>query len=156
MASDKWWTVRVGKHELFHGNMTGGYQKATMPDGRQRYVHRIAMTAWLEGMLDPFLVVDHTCRWPTCVAIDHLELVDNDENIARGDWDAAASAKYRGECRNGHVMDGRYCMICRKAQRDGTQILIYAARSKLRLSHRDYVALYGMSRDAANKVLGGR
>lgn len=64
----------------------GGYGKLNLViDGRKRKTgaHR---AAWLatRGPIPPFFVIDHLCRNRACVNVNHLEPVDNAENVRRG------------------------------------------------------------------------
>jgi len=54
-------------------------------DGRKRMTgaHRAAWLAVI-GPLSDDQVIDHLCRVPACVDVNHLEAVDNRENTKRG------------------------------------------------------------------------
>jgi hypothetical protein len=74
MAGCLIWTDRLNE---------AGYGKVTMEDGFQARAHRIA---WLlSGRTIPEgMVLDHLCRRPSCINVDHLEPVTNAENSRRG------------------------------------------------------------------------
>jgi hypothetical protein len=114
----------------------------------------VALTAHLGASPDPSLVVDHLCRFRHCVNVEHMELVTNDENIARGAWAPSASPRYRGRCKNGHPMgEHRYCKPCHDAWQLERCELMKAAAAKLGLSRKDYVAIHGQGKHAALAVL---
>jgi hypothetical protein len=72
-----------------------GYGRFSI-DGRLVYAHRWSyeMNA---GPIPAGLVVDHLCREPRCVRVEHLELVPQGENTARG----PLGFKFDGTCRSG-------------------------------------------------------
>lgn len=51
-------------------------------DGKNQYVHRVAY-AHRHGMIPNGLVIDHSCRQPTCFNPSHLEAVTQAVNIQR-------------------------------------------------------------------------
>lgn len=59
-----------------------GYGYARNPHGT-RMAHRIVYEA-LVGPIPDGLVIDHLCRNPSCVNPDHMEVVAQGENVARG------------------------------------------------------------------------
>lgn len=73
-------------------------------NGRMLLSHRVSMTV-RNGLLPDGLVVDHVCRNPSCVDPDHLELVTQAENTARGMSPTAAAVRsvlHENMCVNGH------------------------------------------------------
>lgn len=82
-----------------------------------------ARAAWIEvkGELPWELVVDHLCRTPLCVNVDHLEPVTRGENTRRAPWTQVTHCKY------GHPLSGDNLYIqvqgdyrmrrCRECQR---------------------------------------
>jgi hypothetical protein len=51
------------------------------------YAHRVAYELSV-GPIAPGLVVDHTCRNPSCVNPKHLDAVTQQENVRRSFWRA--------------------------------------------------------------------
>jgi hypothetical protein len=85
------------------------------------------------GSLEPGLVIDHLCRNRTCVNPEHLEQVENLENLRRGAGYALANGM-RSACINGHeyTSDNTYidpaggarcrrCASIRDAHRDSNR-----------------------------------
>ena len=87
------------------------------------FAHRLS---WLltHGTLPPRgLELDHLCRVPACVRVDHLEPVTHRENILRGQAPIALNAA-KTHCPAGHVLvlrhgprrgnpaGTRYCNVC--------------------------------------------
>lgn len=96
-----------------------GYGQIRIGD-RAQYTHRVSY-AIANGEIPAGMVVDHTCRTPSCVAPDHLELVTQAENLRRA---------RRDHCRRGHQLDAanvyvrpdtgvRQCRACAKLRRKG-------------------------------------
>ena len=91
---------------------------------------------------------------------DHLEPVSHRENVLRGVSPAAAHHQ-KTHCPRGHELsdDNLVPSSAKKGKRDCLECshekteLIRAARTKLRLTRRAYVAVYGQSRAAAEAVL---
>lgn len=84
--------------------------------------HRLVYELFV-GPVPHGLVLDHLCRNPPCVNPDHLEPVDNRENILRGTAPTALNA-VKTECKWGHPLegdnlllrpDGRECRTCARA-----------------------------------------
>ncbi len=92
-------------------------------DNKIIYVHRFSYELH-KGKIPKDKQIDHLCRNRSCVNPDHLELVTQKENTARGE---GISAKYskRTRCKNGHRLSGdnliqyscrggRICKICKR------------------------------------------
>lgn len=125
-----------------------------------RYAHRVAYVAATGADIPKGLTIDHLCRNPACVNPDHLEPVSHRENVLRGVSPAAAHHQ-KTHCPRGHELsdDNLVPSSAKKGKRDCLECshekteLIRAARTKLRLTRRAYVAVYGQSRAAAEAVL---
>lgn len=97
--------------------------------GVQWQAHRFVWTH-KRGPIPPGLVIDHLCRTPACVNVDHMEVVTRKENTLRGTSFAAINAQ-KTECAKGHPYDAentrwpppepgqqrRECRRCRNAAR---------------------------------------
>lgn len=86
---------------------TDGYGRY-YDNGRNHMAHRFVYRL-LVGPIPPDLQCDHLCRNRSCVNPDHIELVTQQENIARGDAtiENARPARIRSQlarthCKNGH------------------------------------------------------
>ena len=93
-------------------------------NGRPHRAHRIAW-ALTNGPIPSGMVLDHLCRRRDCVNPVHLEVVTNEENIARGYFFNVRPAA-KTHCRNGHEFTAdntriaprgyRRCRTCERAQ----------------------------------------
>lgn len=72
-------------------------------EGRRFAAHRVAYT-WSRGLIPDDLTVDHLCRNRACVQPEHLEVVTNRENIARGN--AGLFNRSKTHCKQGHPLQG--------------------------------------------------
>jgi hypothetical protein len=104
--------------ELWSGALTpNGYPRM----GDRSSAHRVAYERE-RGPIAIGLVLDHLCRRPRCVAVEHLEPVTKDENERR------KSMRYRlqrARCARGHALNettrivtpemGVLCRTCRSA-----------------------------------------
>jgi hypothetical protein len=91
-------------------------------DGRYVYAHRFAYEL-LAGPIPNGLTIDHLCRNPGCVNVDHLEPVTMRENILRSEGVSARQAR-QTHCTSGHPLSGdnlyttpaggRRCRACRR------------------------------------------
>ena len=63
------------------------------------------------GLIPKDLVIDHLCRTPACVNIDHLEVVTHGENSRRGTVYQVSSARFKAQthCKRGHPLFGDNC-----------------------------------------------
>lgn len=106
------------------GKSTAGYA-AFSADGIN-YGHRWAYVHFI-GPIPEGMVLDHLCRVRHCVNPAHLEVVTNEENIARGEahLNAARAAARLTHCPHGHPKNekntyrrynkklGRWEVVCR-------------------------------------------
>jgi hypothetical protein len=94
--------------------------------GRTAGAYRVAY--WLfEGPVPEGLELDHLCRNPSCVNVNHLEPVTHKVNTLRSDAPAAIHAR-KTHCIRGHAFDdgntyypstgGRQCRACRRWRRE--------------------------------------
>ena len=110
-----------------------GYGKIKVKDefGKTRITgpHRAAWLAFY-GRIDGDLVIDHLCRNPKCINLEHLRLVTNAVNTLAGDHSnkKGRSGRKRGAkpgCSKHGLVDGRWstrkdgyerwdCRICRR------------------------------------------
>lgn len=89
------------------------------PRGKTKQAHR-AVYEESHGPIAPGLVIDHLCRRLRCVALTHLEAVDQRENLLRKSWRYRAR---RERCARGHDLrstaivtpeGGRVCRECNR------------------------------------------
>ena len=96
--SDGCWDWTACTDALGYGRFSMGRKRradGSVGHPRVYTAHRIGLI--LLGMEVPDgMVVDHLCRNPTCVRPDHLEVVEQGENVRRG-----AAANVSGVCRAG-------------------------------------------------------
>ena len=96
-------------------------------DGRLTSGHRASYQLF-KGPIPDGMTIDHLCRNTLCVNPDHLEVVTQGENTARG-FSAGPNAARTGTCHRGHPYDeentyvrpdgrGRDCRECRRAVMD--------------------------------------
>jgi hypothetical protein len=76
-----------------------GYGQIWM-NGRMRRVHRIAYLLTF-GPLPADKQIDHLCRERACLNPEHMQVVSNRENVARGNGPGALAAR-TNRCKNGH------------------------------------------------------
>jgi hypothetical protein len=72
--------------------------------GKKLWAHRAAWEA-VNGPIPPGMVLDHLCRNPACINVNHLEAVTHRVNILRGFGTAAINAR-KTTCKNGHPLEG--------------------------------------------------
>lgn len=125
-AIDRFWSKvdRSGDCWIWTGCTVLGYGRFRPERGAaQVYAHRFVLE--IEGReLPSGMVVDHLCRAPSCVRPEHLEVVTNAENVARG----RRGFSLTGRCLSGahdvtipgnvgfHRSGHRYCRPCRNLQ----------------------------------------
>lgn len=81
-------------------------------NGRLWLAHRLAYETEV-GPIPEGLVLDHLCRNPACVNVEHLEPVTTRENILRGVSLMAANAR-KTHCPQGHPYDKTNVRIQRR------------------------------------------
>lgn len=109
-----------------------GYGQIYLGQYRKQPAHRFAYEMLL-GPIPEGLVLDHLCRYTSCVNPEHLEPVTMAENIRRGlvpDTNRARGAAVT-HCRHGHPYDEENTYIRTNGQRD--------CRSCIRVRVRRYV-----------------
>jgi hypothetical protein len=90
--------------------------------------HRLAYE-FRYGQIQDGMVIDHLCKNTLCVNPDHMEVVDQKENVYRGDAPTAINAR-KTHCDRGHELIGdnvwyhkdtgyRLCKVCRKLRDQG-------------------------------------
>lgn len=87
--------------------------------------HRISYEHFIGRILDG-LEIDHLCRNPPCVNPTHLEPVTHKENLLRGNYKRAGSARRAmTHCKRGHEFteanirwknNHRQCRICQREE----------------------------------------
>jgi len=80
----------------------GGYGQIVV-GGRTYWAHRW-MWERLRGPIPFGFQIDHLCRNPRCIRVEHLELVTGLENLRRGRSVSATTAR-TGVCQRGHRLD---------------------------------------------------
>jgi len=126
---------RVGECIIWQGRPNNvGYGKVSVQNdpsaaGREEAVHRWFYKRF-RGPLAADEVLDHLCRTPLCVNVDHLEPVTLAENTRRG-FEARGYGSTRTHCAHGHPwvaenltiepgkrpgLTSRRCRICKKQQ----------------------------------------
>lgn len=82
--------------------------------GAHRYVYEQQV-----GPIPPGLTIDHLCRNPRCVNVEHLEPVTMRENVLRGEGVTARQARQQ-DCLRGHPLGPfipggkRECKTCKR------------------------------------------
>lgn len=82
---------------------SNGYGVATVA-GRQWKAHRLSYVV-AKGRIPADLVLDHLCRRKACINPEHLEPVQNGENVLRGESFSARNRR-RTHCVHGHKLTG--------------------------------------------------
>ena len=99
--------------------------------------HRVSVIIHTGKRIPAGLVVDHLCRTPSCLNVEHLEVVSYAENTARGTAPNALSIRARidrNECARGHdqsvfgISPNGKPVQCRECHRHAT--LLEAERRK--------------------------
>lgn len=89
--------------------------------GKPVYAYRFAYGVLVDE-IPAGLVIDHLCRNPSCVNVEHLDPVTHKVNILRGVGSGARNA-VKTHCKRGHeftpentkvTKDGRACRACRE------------------------------------------
>ena len=92
-------------------NITNGYHKVRV-NGKQIRAHRWAWEL-VNGKIPNGMVIDHICRNRACVALDHLRVVTQKENIMAGHW----NVDNRTHCNQGHIFEGNI-MVRKNGKRE--------------------------------------
>lgn len=98
-----------------------GYGRVYVGKGRYKGAH---VAAWekAHGPVPKGLHLDHLCRNPSCINIEHLEPVTPKENCLRGIGPTAQNAR-KEFCKKGHELSGdnlvvkygwRICVACKR------------------------------------------
>lgn len=115
----------TGCHECSLSVNSEGYSTISF-QARMWRTHRLL---WIieYGDIPDGLVIDHVCRNRTCCNLDHLELVTNLENIARGSYVRLRSRAT--VCGKGHDLVAGRCLTCRgQRQRERRANPVYRAK----------------------------
>ena len=93
------------------GFTTNGYSRLFI-NGRQIQAH---CWAWelINGKIEEGKVIDHMCRNRLCVAIDHLRMVTQRENVIAG----LHNIDNRTHCNQGHIFEGNI-MVRKNGKRE--------------------------------------
>lgn len=101
-----------------------GYGQVRVGGGQRVYVHRLAYEL-AHGSIPDGYEVDHLCRTPSCVRVDHLEAVTHAENQARTTGIEHGTYNVGATCKHGHLRSentrldkagARYCVPCATAR----------------------------------------
>ena len=93
------------------GITTNGYSRIRTEQGLIQ-AHRWAWEI-VNGKIADGLVIDHICRNKKCVAVDHLRLVTQQENIMAG----LRNIDNRTHCNQGHLFEGNI-MVRKNGRRE--------------------------------------
>lgn len=128
--------------------------------GKTIRTHRLVYER-LVGPIPEGLDIDHLCRNRACCNPAHLEPVTRLENYLRG-----ARKTRQTHCKRGHQFSpantvirrgARICMQCQREATRNSQRSAYAAIKQavelLGITHREYRAQFGRSRQAAMKII---
>lgn len=91
--------------------ITNGYRKVLINSKLIR-AHRWAWEL-VNGKIPEGLVIDHLCRNRACVAVDHLRVVTQRENIMAG----LHNIDNRSHCNQGHTFEGNI-MVRKNGKRE--------------------------------------
>ena len=91
--------------------IVNGYRKLWW-NGKNVRAHRWAWEL-VNGKIPADKVIDHICRNRACVAIDHLRIVTQQENIMAGNW----NIDNRTHCNQGHIFEGNI-MVRKNGKRE--------------------------------------
>lgn len=107
-----------------------GVFTVTVPRRTTVRAHRWAWESE-RGTIPSGLQIDHLCRTSCCVRPDHMEVVTQNENVARGVSPTALNAR-KTHCKYGHPFTpdntyqandhgGRGCKTCKKREQVGVR-----------------------------------
>lgn len=88
--------------------------------------HRVSYEIFNNTKLPEYLAIDHLCKNPTCVRVDHLEAVTHSENTIRG-MGISSINRLKTHCVRGHEFfgnnlyiykekDGKVRRVCKKCR----------------------------------------
>jgi hypothetical protein len=115
----------LGKCVEFEGGTIRGYGIVIL-NNRFHYAHRLAWEA-VNGPIPPGMQIDHLCRNPACVNVNHLEAVTKRVNVLRGISPAAVNAR-KTKCKNGHPLEANN--LCKRPDAARVCRTCYNARAK--------------------------
>ena len=98
--------------ESKRGITTNGYSRIFI-NGKQVQAHRWAWEL-INGRIPDDLVIDHICRNRKCVAIDHLRMVSQQENVMAG----LHNIDNRSHCNQGHPFVKENIMVRKNGKRE--------------------------------------
>jgi len=98
--------------ESKRGITTNGYSRIFIND-RQIQAHRWAWEL-INGKIPTGLVIDHICKNRKCVAIDHLRMVTQQENVMAG----LHNIDNRTHCNQGHPFTKENIMVRKSGKRE--------------------------------------
>lgn len=107
------------------GITTNGYNRIRI-NGKQIQAHRWAWEL-LNGSIPEGKVIDHLCSNKLCVALDHLRLVTQQENIMAGKH----NINNRTHCNQGHSFEGNI-MVRKSGKRECAECNRVRARANYR------------------------
>jgi hypothetical protein len=102
---------------LWQGTDNGKGYGTDWSTGRPRLAHYVAWEK-VNGPVPGNRQLDHLCRERRCIAVAHLELVSQGENLRRRSW---AHRSQRSKCAKGHDLwlqgrrsarGGTICRVC--------------------------------------------
>jgi hypothetical protein len=117
----------LGRCWLWTGTAPNGYGQIRLGNASagKAKSHRVAYE-FVHGAIPEGMTIDHLCRVPLCVRVDHLEAVPQRINTLRG-TSPPAQAVRSGMCGRGHRLEGanlawrkdgrRRCRACSREQR---------------------------------------
>ncbi len=108
---------------IWNGKLDGrGESGVVWRNGKPIQAHRAAWEA-AHGPIAEGLVIDHLCRRPLCINVEHLEPVTQNVNLYRRKWSTRVR---QAKCKRGHDLKlhamvtnegGRVCRECMKETR---------------------------------------
>jgi HNH endonuclease len=93
-------------------------------------VHRVMYEHFI-GSIPHGLTINHKCRVRCCCNPDHLEPMENVQNVMIGESIFAKNAR-KTECKRGHPLSGNNLVIYRKGERQCRTCINMASRIKCR------------------------
>lgn len=145
---------RTGCWLWFGSKNTSGYGVVGIGDARNGYTHRVAYTLFV-GPIPAGLTIDHLCRNRACCNPEHLEAVEQGDNVRR------SPRANRTTCRKGHPLvltertgrgNRQVWRSCPTCQRQANALRSDAARI-LGLTQRQYLRQYGGAVSTARAIV---